>query len=308
MRVGLLLAFLVPAHALQLPLARLDTLVHRHHTPRPLLVSRPHVAGRTSCVAANSIPESETAPAVANAITAALVAIWYASSVICNQTTKDLLSLGIGGAAELTLLQLMIGACCGLLVWLGTRAPWDTHAIRSRAQLFDTALAAASITAGFGTLNACMGVMHVSLVMVLRAAEPLTTLLLSNLLLPSSEHASPQQAVALLPVVLGCMLAAVGKGGPSVAGLALATVSNVCFSLRGIVGKRVARTHRTKPFPLFFQMCWLDALMQCAVVLAGVAGGAPLPALPPLQIAPTLLLNGVSFYAYLQLSQVPNGL
>ena len=39
------------------------------------------------------------------------------------------------------------------------------------------------------------------------------------------------------------MLAAVGPHAPTASGLTLALVSNVCFSLRGILGKRIAVTH-----------------------------------------------------------------
>ena len=65
------------------------------------------------------------------------------------------------------------------------------------------------------SMNMCFGVMHVSLVMVLRAAEPLTTLFLSSLMLPSEEQPPLRKALALLPVVLGCSLTAAGEHGPT---------------------------------------------------------------------------------------------
>jgi drug/metabolite transporter (DMT)-like permease len=235
--------------------------VHLHHEPSS---AQPVAAQRRAAIITASMPDTGTTTGslLTHGVTALLVVIWYASSVVCNQSSKQLLGLGVGGPAQLTLIQLIIGAGCGLLVCVSTRSSWESHAIRSKEQLFDTTLAAASITAGFGTLNACMDVMHVSLVMVLRAAEPLTTLLLAYALLPSSEHVSAKKALSLLPVVFGCMLAAVGAHAPTASGLALALASNVCFSLRGILGKRIAVTHGTAAFPLFFQMCLLGSVLQ----------------------------------------------
>ncbi len=55
--------------------------------------------------------------------------------------------------------------------------------IASADQLQKTALLAAVFTLGFVTLNWALGIMHVSLVMTLRATEPMFTLLLASLLL-----------------------------------------------------------------------------------------------------------------------------
>ncbi len=55
--------------------------------------------------------------------------------------------------------------------------------IASADQLQKTALLAAVFTLGFVTLNWALGIMHVSLVMTLRATEPMFTLLLASVLL-----------------------------------------------------------------------------------------------------------------------------
>ena len=137
-------------------------------------------------------------------------------------------------------------------------------------------------------------------VMVLRAAEPLTTLLLALPLLPRADRPSQARVLALLGVVAGCALSATGKHGPTPAVILIALASNVCFSLRGILGKRLSRSYGGGPLSVFFQLCALGAAMQAALILAiaGPAGLAPL--VGAAAALPLLVANGVSFYAYLQ--------
>lgn len=240
-------------------------------------------------------------------MTGVLVAVWYAMSVVCNQTSKRLLRMGDVGTSVLTLAQLILATACGGAFIFGLRVePHD--AIKSRAQLADMAVLAAVFSAGFGLLNSALTSMHVSLVMTLRAAEPLTTLALGAALLPASERVSAAKAAALLPVVAGCAMSAAGAHGPSARALVVVSLCNVCFSLRGILGKRVSTTHGTRPLSAFYQLCGIGALLQGLLMLGRAAAlGAPLPPLPPAHCLPTLMLNGFSFYAYLQLSWVVLG-
>ena len=140
------------------------------------------------------------------ALTTLLLALWYASSIVNNQSSKVLVSLL--GAEVLTLNQLLISAGCGTLVLRQSPLRFD-----SRPHLTLTATLAASFLAGCYTLNSCLASMHVSLAMVLRSAEPLTTLALGAMLLPAKEQPPLRKALALLPVVLGCGLSAVGPHG-----------------------------------------------------------------------------------------------
>ena len=136
--------------------------------------------------------------------------------------------------------------------------------------------------------------------MVLRAAEPLTTLLLALPLLPRADRPSRARVAALLCVVGGCALSASGKHGPTPTGVLIAIASNVCFSLRGILGKRVTRAYGGGPLSVFFHLCALGAAMQAALILSAV-GPAGLAALVGVRgAAPLILVNGASFYAYLQ--------
>lgn len=109
--------------------------------------------------------------------------------------------------------------------------------------------------------------------------------------------------------MLGGALSAIGPFKPSGAGLALAGLSNVCFSLRGLLGKRLAARYATGALESFFQLCVLGSLLQATLLLStsGTAAFAQLASFLGGGGASTLrlvLLNGASFYAYLQLSWV----
>ena len=176
------------------------------------------------------------------ALTTLLLALWYASSIVNNQSSKVLVSLL--GAEVLTLNQLLVSAGCGTLVLRQSPLRFD-----SRPHLILTAMLAASFLAGCYTLNSCLAAMHVSLAMVLRSAEPLTTLALGAVLLPAKEQPPRRKALALLPVVLGCGLSAVGPHAPSASALLLVAISNVCFSLRAILGRRLQADPNPNPNP-----------------------------------------------------------
>ena len=135
------------------------------------------------------------------------IVLWYATSVVCTNTSKQ---LGIHWSI-LTLSQLSISSVCGFLLICCFRfVPFQP--VRSSSQLRATALLAAVFTMGFLTLNSALGMMHVSLVMTLRATEPLFTLALAAALL-KTERASPAMAAALLPVIAGAGLSSVSSSG-----------------------------------------------------------------------------------------------
>ena len=161
----------------------------------------------------------------------------------------------------------------------------------------------------FITLNACFNAMHVSLVMVLRAAEPLTTLGLGVGCFGAKVPL--KKALALLPVVAGCACSAVGPFSATGKGLALAVVCNVCFSLRGLLGKRLASAYGAGSLESFFQLCAIGAVLQAGLIAVrtalGAAGGGFGPLLAAAgspQTLGLLLTNGASFYSYLCLSWV----
>ena len=114
-------------------------------------------------------------------------------------------------------------------------------------------LHASVFTLGFITLNWALGMMHVSLVMTLRATEPIFTLLLSAFLL-KSEQVSWGMAASLMPVIAGAALSSAESSDFRLVGLAISIVCNVMFSLRGILTKRLKASHSVDNFNLFFQV------------------------------------------------------
>ena len=237
MAVGALhgILVLVAAHTHALPPQRSIAAMRRPaalaaSTSSPFMKQSAAAALRGGSAADGAARPENTAGETA--LTTLLLALWYASSIVNNQSSKVLVSLL--GAEVLTLNQLLVSAGCGTLVLRQSPLRFD-----SRPHLILTAMLAASFLAGCYTLNSCLAAMHVSLAMVLRSAEPLTTLALGAVLLPAKEQPPRRKALALLPVVLGCGLSAVGPHAPSASALLLVAISNVCFSLRAILGRRL---------------------------------------------------------------------
>ncbi|CAE8691565.1 unnamed protein product, partial [Polarella glacialis] len=167
-------------------------------TTRPRSISATASEWSPSRPMAGVGPMRDSARTIGGApVTALLLALWYAASVANNQTSKALVSTL--GAETLTLAQFMVASACGAVV---LRCGEPRHrpplpgmlGFASRRALADTAKLAAVFLAGCYTLNACFAAMHVSLAMVLRAAEPLTTAALGAFLLPASQRPSPRRA------------------------------------------------------------------------------------------------------------------
>jgi len=278
--------------------SRVGVISHRQHR-QPLAVSAPVLAASARLRGGGG---EELAPAGGTPLTVLLISVWYAASVVCNQSSKELLRTL--GPQSLTLMQLVVSSACGAGVLVGLRAccrecSFPPIGIQSRAQLIDTSVLAAAFTCGFVTLNACMEAMHVSLVMVLRAAEPLTTLIIGAACFGTRVPA--KKIAALLPIVAGCALSAVGPFAGSASGIALAIVCNVCFSLRGLLGKQLSARFGTGPLESFFQLCAIGALLQATLLLIG--GRAELAACKAVlrrKALALVLVNGAAFYAYLQ--------
>ena len=242
----------------------------------------------------------------------ALIGLWYAASVICTNTTK---SIGAHWSV-ITFSQLILSTLCGAVVVCGAGYPQKFQRIRGAEQLATTALLAAVFTMGFVTLNWALGMMHVSLVMTLRATEPMFTLLLASVLL-RAEPVTWKMGVALLPVVAGAALSSAESAGVSLVGLLIVVAGNVCFALRGIITKRLKAGYAVDEFNLFLQISALGAagygaaLLLANLVFPSVAPGlvAAVDVSQLLQAGRggSVLVNGVTFYAYLQLSWVVLG-
>mmetsp|Transcript_44560 Transcript_44560/g.87395 ORF Transcript_44560/g.87395 Transcript_44560/m.87395 type:complete len:201 (+) Transcript_44560:240-842(+) len=146
--------------------------------------------------------------------------------------------------------------------------------------------------------------MHVSLVMVLRAAEPAVTLLLTALRLPPSALPSVRKGAMLVLVVASAALSSLGAHAPTTLGIVLAVVCNVCFRMRGILSKKIEANYKTDAFSEFFHLCGISAVIQAVYMGIATLFGTALPVLLLVASLDTLAFSGASFFAYVQLSWV----
>lgn len=236
-----------------------------------------------------------------NTILFLLIAAWYISSVVCTSTSKSLnLSWSI-----LTTCQMVISTACA---WIGIRifrldGTGSPKLVPVKDATLSTIVLSAIFCAGFVTLNAGIGMMHVSTVMTLRAAEPIATYILGLTLLPN-EATSSAQVVALVPICLGAGLSAVAKGDgmdDAILGIAIVMACNVCFALRTILSKLLQAQYNIDNFNLFLQLCFIGSFLQGMLWI--LLGGSTQD-LNAIDNIPLLVLNGITFYLYLQLSWV----
>jgi drug/metabolite transporter (DMT)-like permease len=260
---------------------------------------------------------------------------WYAASVVCTNTSK---SLGFPWQ-WLTLAQLAIGSVSAYFGIAVLRFNGNKPSFVQLADLFpnthaqwqSTIILAACFVGGFVTLNMALSRMHVSTVMTVRAAEPVATLLLGLYYLPK-EKTSLRAILALVPVVAGAAIASTASASISPSSQETESESSLCimivllcnclFALRTIFSKRLkAAFPALDNFTLFFQLCVIGTVLQLVLLVGiGVSGSFYEDETPPTtlrdamqwdeddwSIPPKLILlvvNGVSFYAYLQLSWV----
>lgn len=228
--------------------------------------------------------------------------LWFVLSAVCTNTSKQLdLHWSL-----LTFIQFVISAVCGAVVILSLQfIPF--RGIESVEQLKLTSLIALSFLVGFATLNWALNIMHVSLVMTLRAMEPLTTLCLSAFLI-HSEQVTKRTVLSLLPIIIGVGLSSAESAEFGLGGLMLVIVCNFMFSLRGVATKRLKGLYVIDDFNLFFQVSVLGSLMQAAALsLAWLLEAGPWLERKHVRdhnFTTLLLVNGISFYAHSQLSWV----
>lgn len=272
-----------------------------------------------------------------NSLMATIVA-WYGSSVICTNTSK---SLGLPWQL-LTLAQLMIGSLCayvGITVFRLNGRPTSRlvelfPTCREILVWQSTTVLAATFVGGFVTLNMALRKMHVSTVMVVRAAEPVATLLLGLYFLPN-EKTSCLAVLALIPVVAGAGMASIAPGSSNTSaddndefwsGLSIVLLCNCLFALRTIFTRRLkAACPSLDNFTLFFQLCVvgtaLHLVLLCGMILFSMLNSKRShdDSSKPFSMdwkdsddsfllkLMVLVLNGISFYGYLQLSWVVMG-
>lgn len=213
-------------------------------------------------------------------MTLIFVCVWYFTGAFTNSSSKlALASLPRSLPLTLTLVQHLSATAFGTLAYrvLGVR---EFKPLPARRQLSADAWRALLVlccvyTCGFALTNASFGAVNASFVDTVKAAEPITTVMLALLFL-SNESASVPVLLSLLPIVGGVGISSMAEASASAIGLAFALGSNVCFSARSIaaklVGARMGAEHMDGA-NLFVHVNRLGLLLLLPAVLA-VEGSA----------------------------------
>lgn len=170
---------------------------------------------------------------------APLILCWYSTSTLSVVTSKFLLT-ETGSPISLAALQ-FFGATlgCRCSKWLfssGKQAP--SRPTRGNPVLY---LLAFCYTLGFLLTNAAFSAATASFVETFKSAEPLSTVALAALLLGERERCWAY--VALAPIVAGVAMASYSPSNFSVTGMLLSLASNVSFSGRAVLTRRLKSSY-----------------------------------------------------------------
>lgn len=203
------------------------------------------------------------------------VAIWYASSAVCNTFGKRILyQYNAPLPLWMTLCQFLTTVCVlhvYLFFWKKTPPPSAEDGARKVLYRL-----AAVYTLGFVFVNCGYLVVTVSLAETLRSAEPLFSVLCTKLML-REEYVSITTVLTLMPIVLGGVLSSGSDTSFTFMGLAFVSCSNVCFALRSVFTKYLKQSYSGNAVQVFYEISKLGLvalfLMCCCVeglILAAV--------------------------------------
>lgn len=178
-------------------------------------------------------------------MTVVFAAIWYLTGAFTNSSSKlALASLPVSLPLTLTLVQHLTATACGSVVCrllrLQPYRPLPTASETSDQAWRSLGWLCAVYTLGFALTNASFGAVNASFVDTVKAAEPISTVVLAHALLPQ-EQLTARVLVALLPIVGGVAISSMAEASASLVGLAFALGSNFCFSARSIAAKLVGQ-------------------------------------------------------------------
>lgn len=158
--------------------------------------------------------------------------LWYAYNIIFNIYNKKALNV-FPYPWLLSSLQLLAGSLWMSVLWSANLQPRPAV-----SKPFLLALLGPALFHTVGHVSACISFSNaaVSFTHVIKSAEPVFSVAFSAVLGAASYP--PPVWLSLLPIVLGCSLAAVTEASFTPAGLWGAVVSNVGFVLRNIYSKK----------------------------------------------------------------------
>lgn len=164
--------------------------------------------------------------------TAVYFFLWYFFNIVFNVYNKSTLNV-FPYPWLISTLQLAATSIWMLTVWATKVQP--TPQVN---KLFLMAVAPVAFFHTVGHVSACVSFskMAVSFTHVIKAAEPVFSVILSGPLLGSTF--SPAVWYSLIPIVVGCSMAAMKEVSFNIAGFQGAMVSNVAMVLRNITSKK----------------------------------------------------------------------
>lgn len=184
----------------------------------------------------DSNPEGEssapiTSPKSINLKLALVFGFWYFQNIVFNIYNKKVLNF-FPFPWLLASFQLFVGSIWMLALWSLKLQPFPKI-----SKSFILALLGPALFHTIGHISACVSFskVAVSFTHVIKSAEPVFSVIFSSFL---GDKYPIKVWLSILPIVLGCSLAAVTEVSFNVQGLWCALISNVGFVLRNIYSKR----------------------------------------------------------------------
>ncbi|KAK9095689.1 hypothetical protein Scep_027158 [Stephania cephalantha] len=162
---------------------------------------------------------------------AVVFGLWYFHNIVFNIYNKKVLNI-FPFPWLLASFQLFVGSLCMLFLW--------TFKIQNCPKItkpFVVALLGPALFHTIGHISACVSFskVAVSFTHVIKSSEPVFSVVFSSLL---GDTYPLQVWLSILPIMLGCSLAAITEVSFNMQGLWGALISNVGFVLRNIYSKR----------------------------------------------------------------------
>ncbi|KAK1262111.1 hypothetical protein QJS04_geneDACA008975 [Acorus gramineus] len=158
--------------------------------------------------------------------------LWYLQNIIFNIYNKKILNV-FPYPWFLATFQLFVGSLWMLFLWSSRLQPYSKP-----SKDFLLALLGPALFHTVGHISACVSFskVAVSFTHVIKSSEPAFSVLFSSLL--GTDRYPPIVWLSILPIVLGCSLAAVTEVSFDAGGLWGALISNVGFVFRNIYSKK----------------------------------------------------------------------
>jgi len=171
------------------------------------------------------------APKSKNLKLALVFGLWYFQNIVFNIYNKKVLNI-FPFPWLLASFQLLVGSIWMLVLWSSKLQPCPKI-----SKPFIVALLGPALFHTIGHISACVSFskVAVSFTHVIKSAEPVFSVIFSSVL---GDKYPIQVWLSILPIVLGCSLAAVTEVSFNVQGLWGALISNVGFVLRNIYSKK----------------------------------------------------------------------